>query len=758
MAQTPAASTTATAERSVFRTCPLCEATCGLEITLHGDRVKRVRGDRDDVFSHGYVCPKGVALAELHDDPDRLRTPLIRTGDTFREASWEEAYAHVANGLKPHLASPGRNSLGAYIGNPSVHNLGAAMFLRPFLKALATRNLYTAATVDQIPKHVASGLLFGDPIALPVPDIDRSDYLLILGANPWESNGSLWTAPDLPGRLRALLKRGGRFVVVDPRRTRTAAHASEHIAIRPGGDAPWLLALAQEIVSAGLARPGRLKAFASGYDELVAQLQAFTPERVAPLCDIDAATTRRIAHELAASPRAAVYARIGAHANRFGTLAAWATEILNFLTGNLDRAGGVMFPRAPHDRVRDEQPGGRGFVTGRWHSRVSGHPEVMGELPAASLAEEIETDGPGQIRALVTVAGNPVLSCPNGKRLDRALGTLDFMVSVDIYLNETTRHADVILPPRSALERVHYDYFFLRLAVRSIARWSEAVLDSDAPDDDDILMRLALIASGTDSTDTAAFADGTLREHVMRELKNPASPIAGCDADAIIAEVEGETASERIVDFLVRTGPFGDGFSADVDGLSLQSMRAAEHGIDLGAMEPRLPGLLSTANASIELFSTTIEDQLSQAAAALDEQLGADLLLIGRREFHSNNSWMHNVASLIERPDRCTLRVHAADAARLGIGDGERVEVRSRCGAVEVPLEIHAEMRPGVVSLPHGYGHDYPGMRLSLATAHAGASANDLVEGEIDGPSGNAVLNGVSVTVSKVATQSAASA
>ena len=739
--------TAAAVERTVTRTCPLCEATCGLELTITDERVTRVRGDQNDVLSRGYICPKGVALGELHHDPDRLRVPLIRDGGAFREATWEEAYERIEAGLRPYLNNDGRSGLGAYVGNPSVHNLGAALFLRPFLKALGTRNLYTAATVDQIPKHVASGLLFGDPLALPVPDIDRSDFLLILGANPWESNGSLWTAPDLPGRLRALQKRGGRFVVVDPRRTRSAAHADEHLPIRPGSDALWLLALAHVIVAEGLAAPGRLADFVSGMAELEQRLAAFTPEAVAAQCAIDAATTRRIAHELAASDKAAVYARIGAHANRFGTLAAWATELLNLLTGNLDRAGGVMFPRAPHDRMRDPQPGGRGFHSGRWHSRVSGHPEVMGELPVASLAEEIETAGPGQIRALVTIAGNPVLSCPNGARLDRAFSTLDFMLSVDIYLNETTRHADVVLPPCSALERSHYDYFFLRFAVRSTANYSAPVFETNTPDDANILMRLALIATGDASAGIEAFADETLREYITRELKNPQSPIAGCDNEEIFAAVDGDDPSDRIVDFLVRTGPFGDGFSGDVDGLSLQKMRDHPHGIDLGPMEAQLPGLLNTQSATIELDSGIIDNEMAQARARLTEPATDDLLLIGRREFQSNNSWMHNIASLIQRADRCTLRMHAHDAARLGLADGQRVAIRSRVGAVEAPLEVHAEMRPGVISLPHGYGHHYPGIRLALAAAHAGVSANDLVEGEIDAPSGNAVLNGVAVTV-----------
>ncbi|MGR8918233.1 MAG: molybdopterin-dependent oxidoreductase [Gammaproteobacteria bacterium] len=732
-------------ERIDYRTCPLCEATCGLAMTLSGDRVVRVRGDADDVFSRGYICPKGAALGELHEDPDRLRAPLVRDGDGFREVSWDEAFERVAVGLAPFVGAGERHAIAAYVGNPSVHNLGTNLFLRPFLKALATRKLFTASTVDQIPRHVASGLLFGDPYAMPVPDIDRSDYLLLLGANPWESNGSLWTAPNLPGRLKALRRRGGRLTVVDPRRTRTAANADEHLAIRPGGDAAWLLALAQVILAEGLARPGRLADMTRGLDGLATRVAAFTPEAVAARTGIDAAVTRRVARELARAAHGAVYGRIGTHANPFGTLAAWATDVLNLLTGNLDREGGVMFPVAPHEKA--PSPGlGRGFSTGRWRSRVSGHPEVMGELPAACLAEEIDTPGADRIRALVTVAGNPVLSVPEGRRLDRALESLDFMVSVDIYLNETTRHADVILPPCSPLERSHYDLVFTRFAVRATANFSAPALARSGPDDAEILMRLTRIVAGTPDADPAGVGEDQLRRLIEREVGDPASPIAGCDVAEIAAAVSGDDASERILDFKLRVGAWGDGFADDVDGLSLARLRAAPHGIDLGALEPRLPAMIRTASGTIELDAPSIDGELERAAATLGEP-GEDLLLIGRREFHSNNSWMHNIPSLIERPERCTLRMNAADAGRLGLDDGQRVRISSRAGAVVAPLEVHAEMPPGVVSLPHGYGHGYAGVRLGRAAAHAGVSANDVVVDAVDPLSGNAVLNGVSVTV-----------
>ena len=733
-----------------YRTCPLCEATCGLRIEHTVEQVLRVRGDREDILSRGYACPKGIALGELHHDPDRLRRPLIKDAGRFREASWEEALARVEQGLAPYLTASGRPAIGAYVGNPTVHNLGGTLFLRPLLKSLGTRQIFSASTVDQIPKNLASGLLFGDASALPVPDIERTDYLLILGANPWESNGSLWTAPDLPGRLRALRRRGGQFVVVDPRRTRTAAHANEHLAIRPGYDALWLLALIQVIETENLARPAHLAGKVDGLERLTDIAAPFSPEAVAHLTDIAPEVTRRIARELAASRRAAVYARIGTHANRLGTLAAWATEVLNILTGNLDREGGVMFPLAAHDRPRASTAKARGFSTGRWHSRVSGYPEVLGELPCIALTEEIETPGEGQVRALLTIAGNPVLSTPDGQALERALAQLDFMVSVDIYLNETTRHADVILPPAGALERPHYDVLFLRMAVRNIANFSPPVFETSARDEAEILLNLAAIAQGLPPDSGARVVEETqLRETIARDLADPASPVAGCEVDDLRALLEGQSPGERLLDYLLRSGPYGDGFTTDRAGLSLQRLRSAPHGIDLGPLQPRLGDVLRTASGRVELHSEIIATELGRARALLAERApAAQLLLIGRREFHSNNSWMHNLPSLIERPERCTLRMHADDAARLALQHGQQVMIISSAASQLAPLEIHAEMRPGVVSLPHGYGHRHADTRQSQANAHPGVSANDLLPRAVEGPSGNAVLSAIPVTVS----------
>ena len=738
------------------RTCPLCEATCGLELTVRDGRVARIRGDRDNPFSRGYLCPKGSVLQHLHADPDRLRRPLIRRGQdpataTYEEVSWPEAFAEVERRLVPVLERHGRDAVAVYLGNPSAHTLSGILYNRVLVRALGTRNVFSASTVDQMPKHVSCGLLFGGPLLIPVPDLDRTDHLLMLGANPLESNGSLCTAPDFPGRLRAIRARGGRVVVVDPRRTRTAEEADEHVAVRPGTDAHLLCAMAQVLVTEGLAAPGRLAAFTTGLEDVGAAVAAFTPEAVAPFCGVDAGTIRRLARDLAAAPTAAVYGRIGTHTTAFGTLAAWAVDLLNVLTGNLDRPGGAMFPTPAHERLRPPGPG-RGYRTGRHRSRVRGYPEVNGELPVATLADEIETPGEGRVRALVTVAGNPVVSTPDAGRLDAALASLECMVSVDIYRNETTRHAHVILPPPSALERSECHLAFFGLSVRNYVSWSPPVFEPTGPGEHEIIARLALIASGQ-----GASADpGTIDELLVAGVLGPAvadpdSPVGGRPVDELAAALWGPTAPDRLVDAMVRLGPYGDGFGARPDGLTLERVAASPHGIDLGPLTPRLPDLLRTPSATIELLPAAIVADLGRARAALAEGPREGLVLVGRRHLRSNNSWMHNLTQLVKGRPRCTLQVHPDDAAAAGLRDGDRAEVRSRAGAVVVPVEVTDAVRPGVVSLPHGWGHGQPGTALAVATAHAGVNSNLLTDGDaLDPLSGNAVLNGIPVTVTPV--------
>ncbi|MDX3108910.1 molybdopterin-dependent oxidoreductase [Nonomuraea angiospora] len=715
---------------TVHRTCPLCEAVCGLTLTLdEGGHVTSVRGDKDDPFSKGFICPKGASLGRLDEDPDRLRKPLIREGDLWREVGWEEAFAAVKAGLD-RVAD--RRSAAIYLGNPNAHSMAGALYGAPLIKALGTRNVYSASTADQMPKHVASGLMFGHPLAIPVPDLDRTDYLLMLGANPLESNGSLCTAPDFPGRLKALRGRGGRLVVVDPRRTRTAALADEHVFVRPGTDAYLLFGIVHTLFAEDLVK---LSHQVNGLAEVREAAKHFPPEAVAGRTGVPAEVIVRLARELAGARTAAVYARIGTCTAEFGTLAQWLVDVLNVLTGNLDRPGGAMFPKPATEFGARRRP----YQVGRWRSRVRGLPESNGELPVATLADEIETPGEGQITFLITVAGNPVLSAPHGARLDAAFGRLDFMVSVDPYLNETTRHANVILPPPRMLQSGHYDFTLLGFAVRNYARYSPPLLPLDGrPSEAQILARLAMIASGLEG-DLDEFVIG---EMLRKATETPGSGVEGRDVAGLRAELEGETGGERRLDLMLRLGPYGEW--AGKGDLSLRKLLDNPHGLDLGPLEPRLGEVLKTASGLIELAPPQIIEDVERLRGRLEED-PPEIVLIGRRHLRSNNSWLHNVGPLVGGSNTCTLQINPADVTRLGL-DGEAV-VRSAKGQLTVPLEPTDTIMPGVVSLPHGWGH--AGSSQSVAAEHAGVSVNTLTdESTIDVLSGNAVFNGVPVTIS----------
>ncbi len=731
-----------------FSTCPLCEATCGLQITVDDGAVSGIRGDADDVLSHGFVCPKGASLVELHDDPDRLRTPLIREPDGgFRPASWDEAFAEIDRRLPAIQAEHGRDAVAAYIGNPSAHNLSSLLYGRVLLKALQTRNLFSASTVDQYPKQMASALMFGSGATVAVPDVDRTDHLLILGANPLASNGSLLTAPDMRGRLRAIRARGGKVVVIDPRRTRTAREADEHHFIRPGTDALLLFALAHTLFDEQLADPQALVPHLAGVDEVRGLAGELSPEAVATACGIAAGEIRRMARELAAAPSAAVYGRIGTTTQRFGTTASWLVDVLNALTGNLDRPGGAMFPRTAigSSNTAGEPGRGRGAAFGRWHSRVRGMGEVFGELPAACLAEEIETPGDGQARALITLAGNPAVSTPNSERLAAALEQLDFMVSVDIYLNETTRHADVILPAPSPLQRSHYDVALLGFAVRNVANYSPPVLapDLDLPAEWETLLRLTGVVTGLGpKADVAAIDRAVALETARRQTADAHSRVHGRDPEDLLAEVGPRVGPERILDLLLRTGPYA---------LTLADLEAAPHGIDLGPLEPRVPEVLRTPSGRIELAPEALVADVVRLHEALAEPVNGTMVLVGRRDLRSNNSWMHNLPMLVSGKQRCTAHVHPDDAERLGLVDGERAVVRSRAGTVVVPVEVTDDVMPGVVSIPHGWGHDQPGAGLAVAAEHAGTNSNVLTDELVLEPlSGTAILNGIPVELEPV--------
>ncbi|MFF9487254.1 molybdopterin oxidoreductase family protein [Streptomyces sp. NPDC014676] len=737
--------------RTALRICPLCEATCGLTLTIDDGRVTGARGDRDDVFSKGFICPKGAAFGAVDSDPDRLRAPLVRVDGELREATWAEAFDAVAAGIRPVVERYGPHAVGIVLGNPNVHTMAGALYPPVLIAGLGTRSLFTASTVDQMPKHVSSGLLFGDANAIPVPDLDRTDHLLLIGANPLESNGSLCTAPDFPGRLKALKARGGTLTVVDPRRTRTARLADRHLAVRPGTDALLLAALAHTLFDEGLADPGELAPHLTGLDDLAAALHDFTPEAVAPACDVDAATLRTLARELAAAPTAAVYARIGSCTVPHGTLASWLVDVLNILTGNLDRPGGALFPQAATDKTPRPAGPGRGFALGRWHSRVSRHPEAKGELPLSALAEEIDTptDDGEPIRALVAVAANPVLSAPDGDRLDKALGSLDFMVSVDPYLNETSRHADVVLPPPPPAQSPHHDFAFNTLAVRNQVRYTRPAvpLEPGRMAETEILARLILAATGMHGADPGAVDAMVIGQTLAKAVREPHSPVHGRDPEELAALLTGEDGPERRLDMMLRLGPYGDGFGADPDGLTLEKLLAHPHGIDLGPLRPRLPRPLKTRSGTVELLPEPIAADLPRLRAALGER-PAGLVLVGRRHLRSNNSWMHNVPALTGGSNRCTLHLHPEDAARLGVRDGQPVRIKGAGGEVTAPAEVTDAVRPGVVSLPHGWGHDRPGTRTRHAAADPGANVNQLLDGSLLDPlSGNAVLNGVPVEV-----------
>jgi anaerobic selenocysteine-containing dehydrogenase len=730
------------------RICPFCEACCGLELTLDEGQVTRIKGHDADVFSQGYICPKGVALKDLHNDPDRLRAPLVKRRGQFVEVSWDEAFAEIERKLLPIMDRYGRNSLAVVLGNPIVHKTGLFLYLPRLMRALANNNLYGAATLDQMPKQLSSGLMFGDWLSIPVPDIERTDLLLILGANPMVSNGSLWTVPNFRDKAKAVRARGGKLIVVDPRRTETAKHADQHVFIYPGADVFLLLGMIHALFDEKLVRVGRLVPYISGIEAVEAAVAGFAPEKVTARCGISAGTIRELARAVAMAEKAAVYGRIGTCTQEYGTLSSWLIDVVNILTGHLDEPGGAMFPKAAafQSNTRGKAGTGKGIVTGRRKSRVSGAPEVFGEFPISCLAEEIETPGQGQVKALIALASNLVLSSPNGPRVAAALDQLEFMVCVDIYLNETTRHAHVILPGLSSLEEMHYDVAFSQFAYRNQVRYSRPVLTPPEGQraEWEILLHLIAIVQGKGSqADVRQLDDELLLEDVRR--------ISPAHADDIIKALSRRQGPERLLDLGIRTGPYGDQFGLNPEGLNLEKVMAAEDGIDLGPLSPRMPEILKTPSGKIELAPAQLLEDLQRASASLARPV-PELVVIGRRQLHSNNSWMHNLPVLAKGANRCTALVSPTDAERLGLRHGGQARIAHNGQSVELQVEVTDEMMPGVVSLPHGWGHDLPGARLSVAAARPGANLNALMDENLRDPlSGNSVLNGVPVQMSPVA-------
>ena len=692
------------------RACHLCEAICGLNIEIAHEsdgqaRIASIKGDPQDPFSRGHICPKAVALQDIQQDPDRLRQPHRRVGDRWEPIGWDQAFALAADKLWDIQQRYGRNAVGVYQGNPSVHNYGLMTHSNYFLGLLKTRNRFSATSVDQLPQHLTSFLMYGHGLLLPIPDIDHTDYMLILGGNPLASNGSIMTVPDVEKRLKALRARGGRLVVVDPRRSETANMADRHLFIRPGGDAALLCGLLNTLFSEDLAKGSHLPV--NGLEQVREAIAPFSAERMSPLCGVAAEQIRLLAREFAGAGRAVCYGRMGVSTQAFGSLCHWLVQVINLVTGNLDRQGGALCTEPAVDLVASTAGG----HFNAWQSRVSGLPEYGGELPVAALAEELLEPGEGQVRALVTVAGNPVLSTPNGRQLDKALAGLEFMLSIDLYINETTRHADLILPSTSALENDHYDTTFNLLAVRNVTRFNRAILakPEGALHDWEIFVGLA-----------KAFA-----ERAGVELK-PTLPPA------------------QMIDLALRKGRHGEGSTWQ---LSLETLDRFPHGLDLGPLQPNLAARLRTASQAVEAAPQLLLDDLRRLAEQVPPAVD-ELLLIGRRHVRSNNSWMHNFHRLVKGKPRHQLLMHPQDLAQRQLTDGQWVRVRSRTGVVEVQVQSSEEMMPGVVSLPHGYGHGRQGVQLHIAGAQPGVSANDLTDEHLrDAVSGNAVLNGVPVKV-----------
>jgi anaerobic selenocysteine-containing dehydrogenase len=730
-------------------TCPLCEAMCGLEIHVEGGRVAAIRGNRDDTWSRGHICPKGATLGALHEDPDRIRRPMVKVDGQWQEVSWDAAFRRCTELLAPVIDKYGIGAVTCYTGNPLAHSFSLGRYTGVLLGMSGIPLSYSPGTVDQWPKNVSSHLMYGGWWSFPVPDIERTDLLVVMGANPAASQGSLLAAPDVMGIIDAIHQRG-KVIVIDPVRTATAARADEWLPITPGTDAALLLAVAHTLFAENLVSLGDVGPYIDGLDRMREAAADWSPDRVAGVTGIDADRIRELARELAGTERAVVYGRIGLCNQEFGSLASWLVDVINILTGHFDVAGGSMFPRAtawsvtvqPIPGLEDGAP-----EFGRFHTRVRGAKEVLGQVPVSCLAEEIATPGEGQIKALITVAGNPVLSTPAGHKLDEVLPSLDAMIAVDLWLNETTRHADVILPAPSPLEQPHHDDLILNFAINSIANYSPPVFapeEPDRPQEWEILIRLTGLCTGTpaEDVDVAAIDDGFFDYMAFTQ---------GLDGAEIRKQYD-HGGPERILDLTLRTGPFGDRYGENPDGLTLDKLKAQPNGVNFGPMVPRVPEVLGTADRKIRLAPQYLLDDLPRLAQRLD-RAPDELVLVSRRHLRSNNSWLHNVPPLMKGKDRCTLLMHRDDATKRRVATGDIVTVTSSGGQIEVPVEVTDAIMPGVVSMPHGWGHGKPGTRLAVANDSPGVNTNILSPPTfIDEPSGNGALNGIPVTVAAVAT------
>jgi len=744
---------------TLYRSCPTCEASCGLVCEIDRERreVLSIQGDPEDPRSRGYLCPKAWAMQETHRDPDRLREPLRKRADgSWESLDWETALDYAASRLREIKDAHGADALGYYIGNPTGHNVGGQLYIPALIGGLGTQRSFSAATMDQFPQNVALRTMLGDGWMFPIPDLDRCDFLVCMGGNPLVSQGSLMSAPDARRRLREIHERGGRVVVIDPRRSETAEVANQHIFIRPGTDAFFLLSVCQVLFAEGRVSPGRVGDFVDGLERVEALAAEFPPEAVAAATRIEPEITRALARDFAAAERGAWYGRIGLCTQEFGTLASWLVYVVNVLLGRLDEPGGMMFPRPATGNSEPGPPAGP-IETGRFHTAARTLPEVDGQLPCGAMAEEIEAASAGEarMRGLVTVCGNPVLSAPNGPRLSKALDELDFMVSVDIYLNETTRHADLILPSTVQLEHENYDFLFQTTAVRNFARWSPQFFEPDSGNLEHwrILVEIGARLQGVRWEQV----DDLMLGGMLAQMVGPGSRCPDVSPESARKALGEERGPLRFIDAMLRVGPYGDRFDPESDGLNLARLRQAPHGVDLGALERRLPEALKTPDRRIDLAPDYILQDIPRLRDGLARRSEDDsLLLVGRRQLRNMNSWLHNLPGLASGSSRCRLLLHGEDARRLGLSSGSAARVRSRSGEVIAECEISDAMMPGVVSLPHGFGHAREGVRLQVAQSRqAGVSSNDLTdEWVLDVPSGTHVANGIPVVVEAAPGQS----
>jgi anaerobic selenocysteine-containing dehydrogenase len=695
------------------------------------------------------MCPKALAPKGVYEDPDRIKQPMRRTGNSWDEIGWDEALDEVGERLREILEKYGKDSVGSYIGNPTGHNFGAMLYTAFFMQMLESKRSFNAGSVDQFPKNISCSLMYGDPWMFPIPDIDRTDFFVIMGANPIISNGSLMSAPNMRARLKALRDRGTKVVVIDPRKTETAALSDQHLFIKPGSDAYFLFAAINVLFEEGHVNPGRLAAFTDGIDEVKTLAKRFTPESVAGLTGINADKTRQLVREFSAAEHAVCYGRFGTCTQEFGTIASWLVDVFNILSGNFDRPGGLMFTRPATGQAEPVPEPNPSLSYGEAHSVVRGFPLIDSQMTSSVMAEEIDSAGEERMRALITWVGNPVLTTPNSERLAKALEQLDFMVSIDMYLNETTRFANIILPPTVHLEHENYDFLFSSTSVRNMVRYSPQIFEPSAGSRHhwELLLELAARMTNTpwESLDDL-MVEGMLATFVGK-AGTPAEKVSLDDARKKIGQKRGP---ERLLDLMLRAGPYGDGFDDDAKGLSLENLRKTTHAVDLGPLESRLPDILRTPDRRIRIAPKLIVDDVKRLIAAREHRSKADsLVLVTRRQMNNMNSWLHNIESLAKGKNRCTLEINPKDAKKAGVNDGGQARVRSRVGEIRVEVSVVDDMMPGVVSLPHGYGHNVPGTRLSVAKKlQPGANFNVLTdELLLDELSGTVVVNGIPVEV-----------